>query len=140
MPTIEDRFTETDLRDLRDRLEEERRAIRAEYEHDVDSERAIPTDEVGDLADLAEAEVDREALLAAAEDELGRMRLIDEALRRMSDGSYGICLVDGAPIPLARLRAVPWARYCAAHQAQWEADERAAAPRLRRGGASFAGG
>ena len=35
-------------------------------------------------------------------------------------------------IPLERLRAVPWARYCAAHQAEWEAGQRAATAKPRR--------
>jgi DnaK suppressor protein len=140
MPTIQDQLTITEVRELRDRLEEYRRALLDEYELDMQRERAIPTDEVGDFADRAEAASDRENLLSAAEDELGWLRLIDEALRRISDGSYGICLAGGEEIPLDRLRAVPWARHCAAHQAEWEARQAAAAGRSRRGGrgASFA--
>jgi RNA polymerase-binding transcription factor DksA len=34
------------------------------------------------------------------------------ALRRMSEGTYGICEECRRPIPLGRLRAVPHARYC----------------------------
>ena len=36
-----------------------------------------------------------------------------EALRRMSDGTYGVCDRCGSDIPLGRLRALPHARYCA---------------------------
>lgn len=34
------------------------------------------------------------------------------ALRRMSEGTYGICENCRSPIPLGRLRVVPYARYC----------------------------
>lgn len=35
-----------------------------------------------------------------------------QALRRMSEGTYGVCEDCHKPIPLGRLRAVPQARYC----------------------------
>jgi len=37
---------------------------------------------------------------------------IDEALRRIEEGTYGICEGTNKPIPKARLEAQPWARYC----------------------------
>jgi DnaK suppressor protein len=44
-----------------------------------------------------------------------RQRIADtaHALRRMSDGSYGVCADCRKPIPLGRLRAVPSATHCA---------------------------
>jgi RNA polymerase-binding transcription factor DksA len=35
-----------------------------------------------------------------------------QALRRMSEGTYGTCAGCGRPIPLGYLRVVPHARYC----------------------------
>ena len=37
---------------------------------------------------------------------------IDEALGRIEEGTYGICLGAGEQIPKQRLTAIPWARYC----------------------------
>jgi DnaK suppressor protein len=37
---------------------------------------------------------------------------IEEALDRIRDGTYGACEGCGAPIRIARLRAIPYARYC----------------------------
>ena len=45
---------------------------------------------------------------------------IDAARHRIRDGSYGLCNVCEEPIPLARLRAMPTARLCLQHQAEWE--------------------
>lgn len=37
---------------------------------------------------------------------------IDDAFRRIEDGTYGICEGAGEQIPKKRLEAIPWARYC----------------------------
>jgi RNA polymerase-binding transcription factor DksA len=65
------------------------------------------------LADLGTDEFERDldlSLLAAEQDALFE---VEEALRRIGNGTYGICEVTGEPIPQARLRAVPWTRFTA---------------------------
>jgi DnaK suppressor protein len=37
---------------------------------------------------------------------------VQDALRRMEDGSYGKCIVCGREIEPARLEAIPWTPYC----------------------------
>ncbi len=37
---------------------------------------------------------------------------VDRALERIADGTFGICVVCGNPIPDARLRVRPWADRC----------------------------
>lgn len=37
---------------------------------------------------------------------------IEAAQQRIADGSYGVCFGCGWPIPVARLRANPYARHC----------------------------
>lgn len=49
----------------------------------------------------------REAALD--ENALQTLQDIDAALARIADGTYGICIVTGEPIPVPRLRAIPWA-------------------------------
>ena len=41
-----------------------------------------------------------------------RRARIDEALQRLEDSEYGICLDCGEPIPRKRLEAKPYAKYC----------------------------
>jgi DnaK suppressor protein len=41
-----------------------------------------------------------------------QLRLVDEALDRLTSGDYGVCLACEEPIPAKRLRALPWARFC----------------------------
>lgn len=43
---------------------------------------------------------------------------IEQALERIEEGTYGICMECERPITPKRLDAVPWARYCVACQEQ----------------------
>lgn len=40
------------------------------------------------------------------------LELVDAALARLEDGTFGICLRCGKPIAPARLDALPWAAHC----------------------------
>jgi DnaK suppressor protein len=41
-----------------------------------------------------------------------QLRLVEQALDRLQTGDYGTCLACEEPIPVKRLRVLPWARYC----------------------------
>jgi RNA polymerase-binding transcription factor len=64
------------------------------------------------LADTATETVERE-IGSTLEEHDERLRVaIDDALRRIEDGTYGKCVNCGAPIPEERLEAMPWATLC----------------------------
>jgi RNA polymerase-binding transcription factor DksA len=50
---------------------------------------------------------------------------IDQALRRIESGTYGICEISGKPIPHERLKAIPWARLTVECQSQLEKENKA---------------
>lgn len=52
------------------------------------------------------------------------LRDLDDALRRLERGTYGLCETCGQAIPDARLMAVPATRFCVAHEVQWELHSR----------------
>jgi RNA polymerase-binding transcription factor len=52
---------------------------------------------------------------------------VRDALRRIDEGTYGRCVVDGEPIEEKRLEAMPWTPYCLKHQQLREAGRRAGA-------------
>jgi RNA polymerase-binding transcription factor len=85
--------------ELLSQLKEWRRGVRAEAE----------TDDEGGQASWAQMEH-----LAFATLEQGQRTLseVEAALNRMDRGTYGVCEGCGEPIPEARLRALPWARFC----------------------------
>jgi len=76
------------------------------------------TDAAGDLsampihmADMGTDTYDQELALNLMDSERKLLKKIDEALQRISDGTYGICQGTGKRIKKARLEAKPWARY-----------------------------
>jgi RNA polymerase-binding transcription factor DksA len=64
------------------------------------------------MADLGSDNYELEFTLGLIEGERAILKEIDEALERIRQGTYGLCLGTGAPIGKARLRAKPWAKYC----------------------------
>lgn len=64
------------------------------------------------LGDTASATYDRELDEGLAEGAQQTLAEVDAALKRIDDGTYGICEVCGKPIGEERLRAIPWTRYC----------------------------
>ena len=60
-----------------------------------------------DLADRASTETDRALELRTRDRERKLITKIDEALRRIEDGTYGYCEETGEPISLRRLEARP---------------------------------
>jgi RNA polymerase-binding protein DksA len=64
------------------------------------------------MADLGTDNYEQEFALELMDSERKMLREIDEALERIDEKTYGMCLGTGKPIPKARLEAQPWARYC----------------------------
>jgi DnaK suppressor protein len=93
----------------------------------AESEAAEQSDLDGfDPADRASAGTVKDELLEEAERDSGLAVEIDEALRRIDAGTYGICAICGREIPLSRLDAVPWASLCVEDQEKEDRRRRAA--------------
>lgn len=71
-------------------------------------------------SDLALRDVIQELALKLGDRESKAVADIDQALMRMKEGSYGLCVSCGKAIDERRLEAVPTARYDAACQTQLE--------------------
>ncbi|RYD61322.1 MAG: hypothetical protein EOP83_17315, partial [Verrucomicrobiaceae bacterium] len=63
---------------------------------------------------------DRDFALSVLAKEQDALYEIEQALRRIDRGAYGICEMSGKSIPQARLEAIPFARLTVECQAQWE--------------------
>jgi DnaK suppressor protein len=77
-----------------------------------------------DLADRATSETDRALELRTRDRQRKLISKIDEALRRIEDGSYGYCEETGEPIGVARLDARPIATLSLEAQERHERRER----------------
>ena len=63
------------------------------------------------MADIGSDHYDQEFNLGLMESEKRLLAEIDESLLRIQNGTYGVCLESGKPIPKARLEIKPWAKY-----------------------------
>lgn len=63
------------------------------------------------LADVASDNYERDFNLSLVSKERKIIMEIDEALKRIDEGTYGICQMSGKPIAKSRLQAIPYARY-----------------------------
>jgi RNA polymerase-binding transcription factor DksA len=76
-------------------------------------------------ADAGSDAYDRDFALSLLSQEQDALYEIDEALKRIELGTYGICEMSGKPIPRARLEAIPFARFTVECQSQLEKQSRA---------------
>jgi RNA polymerase-binding protein DksA len=64
------------------------------------------------MADTASDDYDRDFALGRATEEQKALYIIDEALKRVADGTYGSCSQCGKSIPKTRLKVIPYADLC----------------------------
>src|SRR3981189_3619665 len=76
-------------------------------------------------ADAGSDAYDRDFALSLLSQEQDALYEIDQALKRIELGTYGICEMSGKPIPHARLEAIPFARFTVECQSQLEKQNKA---------------
>src|SRR5262244_202585 len=81
--------------------------------------RGLNKDDAQDAHDFGRDEGDRanfsqtkEMAFRQKAQERGLLMMVEAAISRIDDGSFGSCLHCGQEITIARLNAVPWSRYC----------------------------
>ena len=74
-------------------------------------------------ADAGSDAYDRDFALSMLSKEQGSLYEIDEALKRVEDGSYGVCDLCQKPIKHERLEALPFTRYTVDCQAGLEKNQ-----------------
>jgi DnaK suppressor protein len=102
--------------ELKSILEDRRREIVNQVQErmrDVRAEGAGATVQgVLDAAESSEADIQDEIEFALIQMKAETLNKIDEALRRLDEGSYGYCFECGEEISERRLRALPFAVRC----------------------------
>jgi DnaK suppressor protein len=96
----------------RRRLLEKREELLCALDRHVHYGREADQDVAQDPADKASNSYLKELLFSQSTSDRYVLALIDEALERIAEGTYGICVACGAEIQPKRLEAVPWARHC----------------------------
>lgn len=72
------------------------------------------------MADSGTDNFDRDFALSLLSSDQDAIYEIEEALKRIEKGTYGVCELTGKAIPKARLDAIPWTRFTVEAQAQLE--------------------
>ena len=96
-------------------LTERAKYLHSAEEYQAEAESLLATREPGDVqfdeegGEGTTVAVERERDLALSSQARHTVSQIDAALERIDNGTYGYCVTSGAPIPIARLRAIPWA-------------------------------
>ncbi|MGYP001279200826 len=77
-----------------------------------------------DIVDQASSYTDKNVEMKAINRQIKLISKIDQALKRIQDGTYGYCAETGEPIGLKRLMARPVAELCIAAQEKHEKEEK----------------
>ncbi|OJF77142.1 MAG: conjugal transfer protein TraR [Treponema sp. CETP13] len=85
-----------------------------------DFEKLLEGGEGQDSIDLASDDIDRKLLDAIGSKNMNRITLIDNALSRINQNKYGLCISCGKKIPEERLKALPYALKCVECQSHSE--------------------
>ncbi|MEK6544789.1 MAG: TraR/DksA family transcriptional regulator [Elusimicrobiota bacterium] len=80
--------------------------------------------EPGDDGDVAVQTYEKEILFEITGNERETLSNIDAALRRIANRSYGYCERCAKPIPLKRIKVLPYSRFCLTCQAVYESKRR----------------
>lgn len=97
---------------IRERLLSQRQEILNMYKQDVRAGQESADDGTEDIVDRANNSYNRELMFSLSDSERIMLLQIEEALKRMDEGTYGRCGNCGQNISLPRLQAVPWTRFC----------------------------
>ena len=100
------------LKQMKDVLVERRDALRQAISGDNSLLKKLSQKSSGDVVDFASHSASGEISSRLAEVENRELQKIELAITRMQEGTYGKCDGCGSSIPIARLRALPYAVHC----------------------------
>lgn len=113
------KFTNAQLKQFRQLLITERAKLVEEIKSIRRDASISPREASGDLsaytlhmADMASDTYERELSMNIASSEQQILYLVDDALKRLDEGSFGVCQECGRTITMSRLKAVSYAPMC----------------------------
>lgn len=102
------------------KLEERQQDLRRVVSRNVQDGRDADQETAQDIADKAASSYTKEFLFSQSNNERQLLALVEDALGRIREGTFGECVSCGNDMNPKRLEAVPWARYCIACQEKME--------------------
>lgn len=94
------------------RLETRQQELRRMVSRTEQDGRTVDEESTQDIADRAASSYNKEFLFHQSNNDRQLLQMVDNALGRMREGSFGECISCGKEINMKRLEAVPWTRHC----------------------------
>ncbi|RPI99702.1 MAG: TraR/DksA family transcriptional regulator [Candidatus Aminicenantes bacterium] len=114
-----------DKDDFRKKLADKKETIIRKLTDTITESKEMESNVAQDLVDKAETSYTKEFLLSLADGDRETLLLIDEAIKRLEHGEFGVCQSCSKEIGGKRLLAFPWTRYCVDCQEKIEEELRA---------------
>jgi DnaK suppressor protein len=106
------RMSKKDMEKYRRLLEEKKTTLSSDIAKTRSAEEETTEESTQDIADKAVSSYTREFLYSLTDGERSTLLQIDDAIGRIDEVTYGLCVNCGQPMSEKRLTAVPWAPYC----------------------------
>jgi len=100
------------LESFKKRLETRQDELRRMVSRTEQDGRTIDEDSAQDIADRAASSYTKEFLFHQSNNDRQLLQMVEKALSRLREGSFGECISCGKEINAKRLEAVPWTRHC----------------------------
>jgi RNA polymerase-binding transcription factor len=94
------------------RLETRQHELRTMVSRNDQEGRSADQEATQDIADRAASSYNKEFLFSQSNNDRQLLQMVDGALARIREGSFGECISCGKEINPKRLEAVPWTRHC----------------------------
>ncbi len=117
------------LEAFKKRLETRQQELRRTVSRTEQDGRTVDEDSAQDIADRAASSYNKEFLFHQSNSERQLLQMVESALERIRQGSFGECISCGREINPKRLEAVPWTRHCIECQEKLEKGQLEEAPR-----------
>ena len=100
------------LETFKKRLETRQQELRRMVSRTQQDGRTADEDVAQDIADKAASSYNKEFLFHQSNNDRQLLMMVEGALSRIREGSFGECISCGKEINPKRLEAVPWTRHC----------------------------
>ncbi len=120
---MSEHLSSADLARLRQKLVHQRDSLLANEREARAQRRGVADREIED-GDAAERVIEQNADLRQEAIDGELLAEVERALQKLEAGTYGVSEESGAPIPLERLEAIPWARLTAKEEEEDQHERR----------------
>jgi RNA polymerase-binding transcription factor len=117
------------LDSFKKRLETRQQELRRMVSRSQQDGRSADEDTAQDVADRAASSYTKEFLFHQSNNDRQLLQMVEGALSRIREGTFGECISCGKEINPKRLEAVPWTRHCIECQEKLEQGRLEEAPR-----------